>query len=87
MDDQVIPGRGPSSFVIHRELHHRIGALLPNQGQEALYAQLYIYNPDTTLHTHQRGNPHLRRDELKIIKDALLQIAHFMSYIVAHMRY
>ncbi|KAF6138699.1 hypothetical protein GIB67_009893 [Kingdonia uniflora] len=35
MDDRVIPRREPSSFVIHRELHHRIGALLPNQGQRS----------------------------------------------------
>ncbi|KAF6159405.1 hypothetical protein GIB67_032176 [Kingdonia uniflora] len=73
MDDRVIPGRGPSSFVIHGELHHRIGALLPNQGQEAMYEQLYIYNPGTTLHTRQRRNPHLKRDVLKIIEDTLLQ--------------
>ncbi|KAF6169231.1 hypothetical protein GIB67_013661 [Kingdonia uniflora] len=61
MDDRVIPGRGPSSFVIHEELHHRIGAVLPNQGQEAMYAQLYIYNPGAALQTRQRRNPHLRR--------------------------
>ncbi|KAF6170677.1 hypothetical protein GIB67_015629 [Kingdonia uniflora] len=73
LDDRVILGRGPSSFVIHGELHHQIGALLPNQGQEAMYAQLYIYNPSEALHTRQRRNPHLRRDVLKIIEDTLLQ--------------
>ncbi|KAF6149529.1 hypothetical protein GIB67_003677 [Kingdonia uniflora] len=73
MDDPAIPGRGPSSFVIHGELHHRISALLPNQGQEAMYAQLYIYIPSAALHTRQRRNPHLRRDVLKIIEDTLLQ--------------
>ncbi|KAF6153052.1 hypothetical protein GIB67_034774 [Kingdonia uniflora] len=49
MDDQVGHGRGPSSFVIHGELHHQICALTPNHEQHASYAQLYIYNPDTTL--------------------------------------
>ncbi|KAF6156091.1 hypothetical protein GIB67_007466 [Kingdonia uniflora] len=38
-----------------------------------MYAQLYIYNSGTALHTRQRGNPHLRRDVLKIIEDTLLQ--------------
>ncbi|KAF6144579.1 hypothetical protein GIB67_006071 [Kingdonia uniflora] len=61
MDDRVIPGRGPSSFIIHRKLHHRIGALLPNQGQEVIYAQLYIYNSGTAFHTRQRRNLRLRR--------------------------
>ncbi|KAF6148549.1 hypothetical protein GIB67_042508 [Kingdonia uniflora] len=51
MDDRVIPGRRPSSFLIHGELHHQIGALLPNQGQEAIHAQLYIYNLGAALHT------------------------------------
>ncbi|KAF6141620.1 hypothetical protein GIB67_001172 [Kingdonia uniflora] len=36
MADRLILGREPSSFVIHGELYHRIGALLPNQGQEAI---------------------------------------------------
>ncbi|KAF6148829.1 hypothetical protein GIB67_014200 [Kingdonia uniflora] len=73
MDDRVILGRTPSSIVSHEELRHRIGALLPNQGQKVMYVQLYIYNPCATLHSRQRRNPHLRRDVLKIIEDILLQ--------------
>ncbi|KAF6171457.1 hypothetical protein GIB67_017981 [Kingdonia uniflora] len=42
MDDRVIPEKGPFSFVIHGELHHRIGVLLPNQGQEPMYAHLTL---------------------------------------------
>ncbi|KAF6136071.1 hypothetical protein GIB67_000475 [Kingdonia uniflora] len=57
MDDRVILGRGASSFVIHGELHHRIGTLLPNQGQEVMYAQLYICNPGVALPSRQRRNP------------------------------
>ncbi|KAF6166178.1 hypothetical protein GIB67_023888 [Kingdonia uniflora] len=38
MDDRVVHGRGPSSFVMHGELHHRIGSLIPNHEQDAFYA-------------------------------------------------
>ncbi|KAF6171528.1 hypothetical protein GIB67_018052, partial [Kingdonia uniflora] len=64
IDDRVFLGRGPSSFVINKELHHQLGDLLPNQGQEAMYAQLYIYNPGAALYTHQRRNPRLRGGNL-----------------------
>ncbi|KAF6167543.1 hypothetical protein GIB67_031744 [Kingdonia uniflora] len=64
MDDRVPHGRGPSSFVIHGELHHRIGALVPNKEQEASYAQLYIYNPSTSINTHHKRNLRLNKGNL-----------------------
>ncbi|KAF6150198.1 hypothetical protein GIB67_023153 [Kingdonia uniflora] len=33
MDNRVARGRGPTSFVIHGELQHRIGAVVPNEEQ------------------------------------------------------
>ncbi|KAF6172190.1 hypothetical protein GIB67_024812 [Kingdonia uniflora] len=72
IDDQVAHGRGPSSFVIHGELHHRIGALVPNEEQEASYAQLYIYNPGASLNTRHKRNPRLNKDVLKVIQDTLV---------------
>ncbi|GFS38131.1 hypothetical protein Acr_00g0055910 [Actinidia rufa] len=62
MDSRLLVGRGPTSFTIHRELRHRIGALLPQPGHEGIYAQLYIYDPDSALNVRNRRNPHLRRD-------------------------
>ncbi|KAF6172120.1 hypothetical protein GIB67_029538 [Kingdonia uniflora] len=38
IDNRVAHERGPTSFVIHGELYHRIGALVPNMEQEASYA-------------------------------------------------
>ena len=29
IDPRVLNGTGPESFIIHGELHHRIGALIP----------------------------------------------------------
>ncbi|KAF6171342.1 hypothetical protein GIB67_020409 [Kingdonia uniflora] len=62
MDDRIVRGRGPSPFVIHEVLHHRIGALLPNQDEDAMYAQLYIYNLRAALDTRYKTNPRLNRN-------------------------
>ncbi|KAF6151197.1 hypothetical protein GIB67_037405 [Kingdonia uniflora] len=69
MDDRVIHGRGPSSFVIHEELHHQIGALTPNHEVDASYAQLYIYNPGVAINTHRKINLCLNRYVLQVIED------------------
>ncbi|KAF6159666.1 hypothetical protein GIB67_029924 [Kingdonia uniflora] len=73
MDDRVVHGRGPSSFVIHGELHYRIGALTPNHQHDASYAQLYIYNPGAALNTRHKRNPHLNRYVLQVIQDTLVR--------------
>ncbi|GFZ19875.1 hypothetical protein Acr_28g0005800 [Actinidia rufa] len=56
MDPRILAGRGPRSFTIHGELHHRTGALLPQPGHEGTYAQLYIYDPDSTLNAYELLN-------------------------------
>ncbi|KAH7836010.1 hypothetical protein Vadar_031941 [Vaccinium darrowii] len=61
-DDRVLPGRGPTPFTIHGELRHRVGSLLPQQGNDASYAQLYIYDPASALEARNRRNQQLRRD-------------------------
>ena len=35
-------GGGPYSFRLHGELIHRVGSLLPPEGQPPVYAQLYL---------------------------------------------
>ncbi|GFS40419.1 hypothetical protein Acr_00g0068450 [Actinidia rufa] len=49
MDSRLLTGSGPTSYTIHGELHHRTRALLPQPGHEGIYAQLYKYDPDSTL--------------------------------------
>jgi hypothetical protein len=43
--DRSIIGHRPPVFRIHGELTHLSGSLLPERGQPALYAQLYVYDP------------------------------------------
>jgi len=44
IDRSVNIGRGPYVFRINGVVHHRIGSLLPNEGDPAQYAQLYIHD-------------------------------------------
>lgn len=85
LDQRVVNGRGPPSFVIHGELRHRTGSLMHPPEKEPRYAQLYIYDPDTALLYRCRNNPHLREDVMKIIQDTLLEHNPFPAkYRQAH---
>jgi hypothetical protein len=46
IDRSVNDGRGPPVFKICGQVHHRIGSLLPLDGDAPKFIQLYIY--DTT---------------------------------------
>ncbi|KAG5556990.1 hypothetical protein RHGRI_007292 [Rhododendron griersonianum] len=79
LDTRVLSGRGPTSFTIHGELRHRTGSLMPLPNQEASYAQLYIYDPNSALDIRNSRNPKLRRDVLGTIQDSLLQVNPFVG--------
>ena len=54
IDHSVTSTRGPYAFKINGELHHLSGALLPEEGQQPSYAQLYVHDPAEALNV--RGN-------------------------------
>ena len=43
--DQVPVGPGPMQFKINGEVHHRVGAALPAEGQRPRFSQIYILGP------------------------------------------
>ena len=49
IDQTVLDGNGPYVFRIHGGLYHRLGALNPEPGATASYAQLYILAPEDAL--------------------------------------
>ena len=59
MDNDTIQGFGPASFRIHGALHHLMGSLIPPDGVQASYAQLYIYNPEEATNRRLQRNPQL----------------------------
>lgn len=44
VDKSVHNSRGPPSFKIKGNIVHRIGSLLPGEGQRPRFSQLYIYD-------------------------------------------
>ncbi|KAG5524165.1 hypothetical protein RHGRI_030983 [Rhododendron griersonianum] len=52
---------------------------MPQQGKDAKYAQLYIFDPTSALEVRNCNNEHLRRDVLEVIQDTLLQVNPFVD--------
>ncbi|KAJ7037314.1 hypothetical protein C8F04DRAFT_1035991, partial [Mycena alexandri] len=60
VDKSVQDGRGPYVFKIQGALYHHLGALLPEPGNDPVYAQLYFYSSEEAnaarLRRNQGGN-------------------------------
>jgi hypothetical protein len=67
---------GVHSFRIQGELYHRIGPLLPSNGDKPAFAQLYVYDADATQQVLQRMSNHaslLSGNLVRQIQDTLYQ--------------
>jgi len=74
MDNDAIQDSGPASFYIHDALHHLMGALIPPDGLEASYTQLYIYDPQEATDRHVQCNPQLNGAILLDLHNILREI-------------
>ncbi|PCH39864.1 hypothetical protein WOLCODRAFT_54934, partial [Wolfiporia cocos MD-104 SS10] len=59
VDNAILNGSGPYSFKIHGALYHKMGSLLPQEGLQPSYAQLYIHDPQAALETCNMRNHNL----------------------------
>ena len=59
VDNTVLNGHGPYSLRMHGEMYHKMGSLLPRDGQQLAYAQLYIYDDQAALAACNLRNPNL----------------------------
>jgi hypothetical protein len=72
-------GRGPYSFVLHGELIHQAGSILPPEGRDLMYSQLYIHDTDhelnhrMDLHRNRNHNNPLNHQILTILQGVLHQ--------------
>ncbi|XP_058783937.1 uncharacterized protein LOC131658686 [Vicia villosa] len=53
-DTKIPKGGGPPTMRLHGQTCHRIGSLIPPQGQLPQYAQLYIYDTDHEIANRMR---------------------------------
>ncbi|OBZ78054.1 hypothetical protein A0H81_02325 [Grifola frondosa] len=74
VDHAVLNSSGPYSFRIHGELHHHMGALLPEGDQPPRYAQLYIHDPHAALATRNANNSNLDSSIMNDIQDMLMEV-------------
>ena len=64
--------RGPYSFRMHGEMYHKMGALVPQHGQQPVYVQLYIYNNQAALTAHNNRNSNLDPFHIGELQDMLI---------------
>ncbi|XP_057418174.1 uncharacterized protein LOC130712357 [Lotus japonicus] len=69
-------GGGPPQFVLSGQNYHRMGSLIPRQGQPPKFAQLYIYD------TQNENSNRVRNLRYEILKLILLIILIFYYIIV-----
>ena len=76
-------GGGPYSFRIQGELCHWSGSLAPKDGEEPVFAQLYIYDPETAHRARCRRNADLNPSTLQALQDVLWE-SHPYAAIYRH---
>lgn len=77
-DINVIAGQGISDFRIHGQVYHRISSLLPEDGLQPAFAQLYIYDTE-----HENANRHNVMSDLNdgILHNLLIMLDECNPYI------
>ncbi|KAK0431829.1 hypothetical protein EV421DRAFT_1672840, partial [Armillaria borealis] len=62
VDEAITNSSGSYCFRVSGELHHQMGSLLANEGENLSYAQLYIHDPEEALSMRNRRNPNLKSE-------------------------
>ena len=76
-------GGGPYSFRIQGELCHWSGSLIPSEGEDPVFSQLYIYDPATAHETRCRRNNSLNPFTLQTLQDTLWE-SHPYAAVYRH---
>ena len=76
VDNRINDGRGPYIFKLNGQNHHRIGTLLPNDGQDPQFAQLYFYDTENEVQHRMNvfSDGQINSDLDPSIVDALVQM-------------
>ena len=73
VDESVNCGNGPYVFKVQGCLSHLAGSLLPEEEEQSVYAQLYIYDPEEALNycMHYDANQGLNHQVMAELQDML----------------
>ena len=75
----TVPGHGPPIFQIQATVYHRIGHLLPEEGKNPQFSQLYIYGVNNELHNRKMWTDLLRDDTLHTLQDMMHSINPYVK--------
>ena len=84
VDLAVTNAPGPYCFCINGELHHLSGSLLPENGENESYAQIYIHDPAMQLGMRQRLNGNLNPIIMTELQAMLHETFHIFYYTNKH---
>jgi hypothetical protein len=72
-------GNGPPTFVIQGQVVHRIGALLPAEGVEPKFCQIYVFDPSIQIHHRHTYFSGFNQTTMQMLQDALHRVNPFAS--------
>ncbi|XP_075658963.1 uncharacterized protein LOC142628812 [Castanea sativa] len=84
VDNRVNDGRGPYIFRLNGQTHHRIGTLLPNNGEDPQFAQLYFCDTENGVQHKMNAfsSSPVNKDLDPSIIDALIQMFNESNNLV-----
>ncbi|GBB84444.1 hypothetical protein RclHR1_01100036 [Rhizophagus clarus] len=71
-------GQGISNFCIHGQVYHQIGSLLPEEGHQPAFAQLYIYD---SMHEIENRHNVIQELDKEILQNLLNMLDECNPYI------
>jgi hypothetical protein len=72
-------GRGPPVFKIYGQVHHRIGSLLPPEGIEPKFIQLYVYDTSNEVRNRLQSLPHDNRSQSDLDPGIVESLVHMLD--------
>ena len=76
--DESFQGQGVTNFKIYGQIYHRMGSLLPVEGQNPVFAQLYIYDTD---HENSNRLSVMRNINAEILQNLQIMLDTYNPYI------
>ena len=78
--DETITGKGVYNFKIQGSMYHRIGPLLPHNGQTPKFAQIYFHDTDHELENRLNLFNGLDKQIMKQLQDMMHQCSPFYQH-------
>ncbi len=84
IDSSIYGVRGIYTFRIQGELCHRISTLLPQEGEEPKFAQLYIYDCNSEYRAQMRVNHLHNKVDIHTVLQIQQMIERYNPYVTAY---